>query len=50
MTPRELGSIRVWDLLVRAMHWIFVAGFSIAYVTEDDLLTLHVWSGYTVVS
>ena len=27
---------------------LLVAGFAIAYVTEDDLLTVHVWAGYVV--
>jgi cytochrome b len=38
----------VWDLLVRVAHWTLVAGFFIAYFTEDDALTLHVWAGYAV--
>lgn len=42
------NEIRVWDPLVRAGHWILVAGFFIAYLTEDDLLDLHVWAGYVV--
>jgi cytochrome b len=40
--------VRVWDLFVRFFHWAVVAGFFIAYFTEDDFLTLHVWAGYTV--
>ena len=41
-------SIRVWDPLVRIGHWTLVSTFFIAYFTEDDLLTQHVWAGYTV--
>jgi cytochrome b len=33
---------------VRAAHWTIVAGFFVAYFTEDDALTLHVWAGYAV--
>ncbi len=40
--------VKVWDLPVRIFHWLLVAGFFIAYLTEDDLLTLHVWAGYLV--
>jgi cytochrome b len=41
-------AVRVWDPLVRLFHWSLVAGFTVAYVTEDDFLTLHVWAGYLV--
>ncbi len=41
-------EIKVWDPLVRLFHWTLVLAFFIAWLTEDDLLTLHVWAGYTV--
>jgi cytochrome b len=44
-TPSQL---RVWDAFVRVAHWLLVAGFFVAYFTEDDLLTVHVWAGYLV--
>jgi len=40
--------LAVWDPLVRITHWAIVVGFATAYLTEDDLLTAHVWAGYTV--
>lgn len=40
--------ILVWDLPVRIFHWVLVASFLIAYISEDDWLTVHVWAGYTV--
>ncbi|MGZ8935364.1 MAG: cytochrome b/b6 domain-containing protein [Methylobacter sp.] len=42
--------IKIWDLPLRLFHWLLVAGFFIAYLTEDDFLTLHVWAGYLVFS
>lgn len=39
---------KVWDLPLRVFHWLLVAAFFVAYLTEDDLLTVHVWAGYTV--
>lgn len=41
-------QIKVWDPFVRVFHWSLVSFFLIAYVTEDDLLSLHTWSGYAV--
>ena len=40
--------IKVWDLPLRIFHWLLVAGFFIAYLTEEDLLIIHVWAGYLV--
>jgi len=42
------ATIKVWDLPLRLFHWLLVAGFFVAYLTEDDLLSLHVWAGYLV--
>ena len=39
---------QVWDPLVRLFHWLLVAGFVTAYVTQEKHLNLHVWSGYVV--
>jgi len=40
--------VSVWDPLVRVFHWSLVSTFFIAYFTEDDLLTLHVYAGYLI--
>ena len=42
------NEVYVWDPLVRVFHWALVVAFTIAFVTEDDALDLHVWAGYTV--
>lgn len=42
------ATVKVWDIFVRVAHWTVAAAFFVAYFTEDDLLTLHVWAGYTI--
>lgn len=42
------SGIKVWDPLVRYGHWLLVVGFFVAYFTEDEALSVHVWAGYLV--
>ena len=46
-TPVQ-NQVYVWDPFVRLFHWTFGCSFTVAYFTEDDLLTVHVWVGYVV--
>jgi cytochrome b len=42
------NQIKVWDIFVRVFHWSLAAAFFVAYVTEEELLSLHVVAGYAV--
>lgn len=46
LTPS--GEVHVWDWFVRLFHWTLVAAFATAYLTDDDLLDVHVSAGYVV--
>jgi cytochrome b len=41
-------TVKVWSPLIRIGHWTLVIAFFTAYFTEDDFMTLHVWTGYVV--
>lgn len=40
--------VRVWDPLVRVLHWSLVAAFAVAWLTADELQPVHELAGYTV--
>ncbi|MDH5426104.1 MAG: cytochrome b/b6 domain-containing protein [Gammaproteobacteria bacterium] len=40
--------IKVWDPLVRIFHWSLVLSFFLAYVTEEDFISIHTFAGYAV--
>jgi cytochrome b len=42
-------EINVWDPLVRLFHWTLVIAFGVAWLTEDDWMTLHSYAGYLVI-
>ncbi len=46
----ELTHIKVWDPLVRFFHWSLASSFIIAYITSENLITVHSWAGYLIIS
>ncbi len=42
-------EIKVWDPAIRIFHWSLVSAFTIAYVSEDDFMTIHSYAGYTII-
>ncbi|RFF28842.1 MULTISPECIES: cytochrome b/b6 domain-containing protein [unclassified Wenzhouxiangella] len=48
--PANTTSVKVWDPVVRVGHWLLVAGFFTNYIMEDEVMSLHVWIGYSIVA
>jgi cytochrome b len=44
--PHGQTNVLVWDPVVRLGHWLLAVAFLVAFVTEEDLIGLHVWAGY----
>jgi len=44
------NQIYVWDIFIRFFHWSLLILFLIAYISEDDFLTIHSWAGYLILS
>ncbi len=39
-------TVEVWDPALRCFHWCLVGSFTIAWLSADNLDTIHEWSGY----
>jgi cytochrome b len=44
----DTAMIRVWDPLIRIGHWVLLAGFATAYLTEGEPQWLHNFAGYAI--
>ncbi len=40
----------IWDPLIRIFHWTLMLAFVTSYLTGDELETVHVYSGYLILS
>ncbi|MET0088893.1 MAG: cytochrome b/b6 domain-containing protein [Candidatus Thiodiazotropha sp.] len=45
---KSQSEIKVWDPLVRIFHWTLVSAFIVAWLTEDELMSVHAYAGYLI--
>ncbi|MFZ1774753.1 MAG: cytochrome b/b6 domain-containing protein [Rhizobiaceae bacterium] len=46
--PPQIIEVKVWDRFVRAFHWSLVTLFAVAFLTGDELETVHEMAGYVI--
>ena len=44
----QSDTVRVWDPLVRLFHWSLVAAFAVAWLSAEELQTVHEVAGYAI--
>ena len=42
--------LKVWDPLVRVLHWSLVLGVTVAWFTREGARPLHEFTGYAVLA
>jgi cytochrome b len=47
---RPSAAIKVWDPLVRVLHWSLAASFVLAFATGEAIESLHLLAGYAVLA
>ena len=40
--------IKVWDIAIRVFHWTLVGCYTIAFISSENIMKLHVIFGYSV--
>jgi len=47
-TATKTESVRVWDPLVRVIHWGLAVAFAVAYLTAESAEAVHLFAGYMI--
>jgi cytochrome b len=44
-TERNEHSAKVWDPLLRLLHWTLAGSIAVAFLTGEEALNMHTWAG-----
>lgn len=47
-TAEQARTVRVWEPVVRVLHWGLAGAFALAYATGEEIWTLHEIAGFAV--
>jgi len=50
MSFKSNETVKIWDPLTRIFHWSLACLFLLAYLTEDNWMTVHSYAGYFIAS
>lgn len=45
---QQFSTVKVWDISIRIFHWTLVIAFFVAYLSGDELETVHTYAGYYI--
>lgn len=48
--PSSPATVRVWDPLLRLIHWAIAAAFLTAWLSADEVMALHEAAGLTIIA
>jgi cytochrome b len=44
-TVRNEHSVKVWDPLLRLLHWTLAGSIAVTFLTGEEALNMHIWAG-----
>ncbi len=50
LQEQDSSTVKVWDPLVRILHWSLAFCLLVEFATEDEGIGLHIWVGYIIVA
>jgi cytochrome b len=46
----DANAVKVWDPLVRLLHWGLATSITVAFLTGDEVMAVHLWAGLAAIA